>query len=124
MSVQSNQYLMYGTILPYSFCMEWEKENPGKEFYDTFDDYTDSAYTNKAGKDGIICLMDGMDSSYIIIGICFNKSMNHESISGPMMISNPLTRIDMENYKNKVKYIFGQKSIEGEFGMILVTHYR
>ncbi len=129
MSVQINQYLIYGIKLPYKWHNEWEKNNEGKDFYDAFRDYMDdSAYDEKiAQRDGITMLFDGMDGNYIFIGYCSAKSSNYGHLgSNGIEIPNCPVPSSIKDYlEKKISEIFSI-NIE-EFGGMknyLVAHYR
>src|SRR5690349_15582244 len=97
MSVQRNQYLMWGVKKPYEFAKEWEaankKDDPDFDgFYNHFEKFIDdSAFDSKITEvDGIFCLFDGMNGKYIVIGKVLAKSSDHEPITyEPMKIKKP-----------------------------------
>lgn len=123
MSVQINQYLMYGVSVHKSWPKEWAKKH-GKDWGDEFESFMDdSAY--KAGvkhRDGIFCLYDGMSGEYIIIGKVLQKSIDGEYIAGNGPISiEDLPNQEKSNISDSIKRNFG---ITGELKHWFVTHYR
>ena len=124
MSVQINQYLIFGVNKPYSFKAEWEKEN-GKDFYDTFESFmSDNAFDKKIHhKDGIFCLFDGMNGEYIIIGRVLEKGSDEEPFVAdgePISFTEP-TELEKELISNSIERNFG---IKEELKHWLITHYR
>ena len=124
MSVQTNQYLMYGISKPFQFVKDWEKET-GKDFYETFEDYMDDSAFKKDihHKDGIFCLFDGMNGKYIIIGRVLYKGTDDEPFVAdgkPLSFTEP-TDLEKELISNSIERVFGVKE---EMKHWLVTHYR
>lgn len=116
MSVQRNQYLMYGHLI--------QKEQISKDFYDKFERFLDdSAYKLDVNHiDGIFCLYDGMSGKYAIIGRVLEKSTDHECIADCEPITMPsMTELEIELIEESIKRNFG---IEPECDYYLVTHYR
>ncbi len=123
MSVQTNQYLMYGVCKPFEFKKEWEKEN-GKDFYDTFESFMDDNAFNKKinHKDGIFCLYDGMNGKYIIIGRVLEKGSDDEPFVAngkPTSFTEP-SELEKEFISNSIERNFG---IKEEMKHWLITHY-
>lgn len=126
MSTQINQYLMWGISLPYKWHQEWEKQNEKPDgFYEEFEDFMDdSAFSaDIQHKDGIFCLFDGCNGSFIIIGRVLAKSKDGDHIAEgkPLKIADTLTGLEKELIQNSVKRNFG---VEGEFAHYFVTAYR
>lgn len=129
MSTQTSQFLIWGIQMPYAWHKEWEKANPGKggsldSFYTHFEPFiTDNAHKKEmpAHNDGIMCLFDGRDGRYIIIGRILAYASNGCMIGEdePVVVK-PLTELEQELIRNSVKRNFG---VEGEFGFLFVTHY-
>ena len=71
MSVQVNQYLIYGVKLNYK---DYESR------YEEFEPFMDSAFKNDMNPKGLHCIFDGMNGKYIYIGRCFKKSLDGEHI--------------------------------------------
>ena len=124
MSVQINQYLIFGVKKEFDWPKEWEKET-GKGFYDTFDDFMDDSAFKKDihHKDGIFCLYDRMNGKYTIIGRVIEKGSDDEPFVAdgkPMCFTNP-TALEYELISNSIERNFG---IKDELKFWLVTHYR
>lgn len=98
MSVQQNQYFMYGVLLPYAWHREWEAKT-GKYFQETFQEFMDDN-ANESGinhTDGIFCLFDGRDGRFIIIGRVLEKSSSDQPFLGSgQPIQVPLLRPEEE----------------------------
>lgn len=111
MSVQTNQYLIYGAKLEYD---KW------KHLSDCFEKYEDSAYENDdLNRDGLHCLFDGMSGEYIVIGYCFYKSIVYQSL-GDLVIKK-LSKSFKKKLKNRLYDEFG---ITEKTELHLITHYR
>lgn len=124
MSVQTNQYLIYGICKSGEWIKEWENET-GKNFYDTFESFMDdSAFDKKINhKDGIFCLFDAMNGKYIIIGRVLDKgSDDYPFIADgtPMSFTDP-SEMEKEFISNSIERNFG---IKGEMKHWIVTNYR
>lgn len=124
MSVQSNQYLIYGICKPGSWRKEWEKET-GNDFYATFESFMDDSAFNKKinHKDGIFCLYDGMNGKYVIIGRVLAKGSDEEpfiAYGEPISFTEP-TELEKELISNSIERNFG---IKEELKHWLITHYR
>lgn len=123
MSVQVNQFLMWGLRMPYDWHKQWEKDKDA-DFCETFESFMDdSAFEPTVKhKDGIFCLFDGKNGKYIFIGRVLAKSKDRELIGdeGPIEL-NPPTEIEKEFIRNAVVKNFG---IYGDFRLWLITHYR
>lgn len=124
MSIQTNQYLIYGISVPKKWPSEWLKKNPGKDWGDTFEPFMDdSAYKKTVKhKEGIFCLYDGMSGGYIIIGKVLQKSQDGELIAdgGPISIDEP-TQEEKQEILVSIRKNFG---LTGVLKHWLVTHYR
>lgn len=112
MSVQKNQYLLYGIKLNYN-------EYSTDQYYDIFEKYMDSAFDSKKNKNGLLCLFDGMCGDYIYIGRCLEKSQNYESLDNIELPK--LEHIFMQEIKDRLKSEFG---FVDDLGLHLVTHSR
>lgn len=109
MSVQTNQYLLYGVMLPYEWHKEWEKEH-GKDFYETFEPYMDdSAFDEGVNhKDGVFCIFDGMNSRFIAIGRVIDKSKDGELIAEESPIALPeFSDLEEELLSSSITRVFG-----------------
>ena len=124
MSTQTNQYFMYGKLVPYNWHKEWEKET-GKNFHKTFDKFMeDNAYdTITKHKDGIFCLFDGRDGRYIIIGRVLQKTDDDQPFLGS---DEPLQVPKMEEHEKIIieDSVFRHFGLEDDFHHYFVTHYR
>jgi hypothetical protein len=125
MSVQTNQYLMWGVLLPYQWSKDWEKAHDNKSFYDEHEEFiADSAFSREiTHEDGIFCLFDGMNGEYLVIGRVLAKSSDGEllgyKLPTPVI---PLTALEEELILGSIKRNFG--IVGGNLGFWFVTHYR
>lgn len=114
MSVQANQYLIYGAKLDY------KKYGDTDDGYARFEKYRDSAFrTDDLNPNGLHCLFDGMNGRYIIIGRCLKKSEEGGTISDTII--EPINTELAEMTRLLVKAELG---IEEPMALHLVTHYR
>lgn len=116
MSVQRNQYLMYGHKV--------EKKDITKDFCEKFERFMDdSAYKKEINHvDGIFCLYDGCSGKYAIIGRVLEKSTDGECIADGQPITMPLfTDLEIELIEASIKRNF---EVEPNCDYYLVTHYR
>ena len=114
MSVQSNQYLIYGAKLDYKTYGKPEGA------YGRFEKHLDSAFqVDDLNPGGLHCLFDGMDGKYVVIGRCIKKSAEGETI-GDMVIE-PVNKELAEMTRLLVKAELG---IEEPMALHLITHYR
>lgn len=123
MSVQINQYLMYGIKLSGDFYKQWEAKNEGQEFHEVFEAYTDdNPYEVKESyKDGLFCLMH-RNSQYIIIGRILERSLDGELIADNTAVHiNKLSEKQKNKTKEAVLRVFG---VTGSFGYYFATLYR
>jgi len=123
MSVQTNQYLMYGVMLTWDEWKAIEKKS-GKEsdFDSPFEEYQeDSSYDSKiGGKDGMFCLVDGMNGKYVVVGRVLHKESDGEYLGSPPIEIRPNDYRMQEEVKKKLADIF---DIQGLPGYYLITHY-
>lgn len=114
MSVQINQYLIYGAILSYE---EYGKSDGG---YERFEKYTDSAFkADDMNPGGLHCLFDGMNGKYIVIGRCLKKSVDGQFLES--MEIEPISHDLAEMTRLLVKSELG---IDEPMALHLITHYR
>lgn len=110
MSVQVNQYLIYGVKLNYKDY---------KDDYELFEPFCDSAFKKEINPNGLHCIFDGMNGKYIYVGRCFKKSLDGEHIDSFVI----------ENISDDVKQLT-QLLVKKELGidepmaLHFVTHYR
>lgn len=123
MSVQINQYLMYGINVPVKWIREWKKGNEGKDWYDTFESFMDdSAYKKQVKhKDGIFCLYDGMNGDFLIIGKVIDKSVDGEYLGDKPISFDEKTLSEKNEIAESVYRNFG---ITGDIKYWFVTMYR
>lgn len=121
MSVQINQYLMYGISVPYP---------KDEDFYDNHEQFhgMNSAFNSDipAGPDGIFCLMDGMNGNYMVIGKVLAKSDNYERIADdkPLRIDT-LTEVQKLEVVSAIQKHFDnnmQSPVIADY--YFITHYR
>lgn len=123
MSVQMNQYLCYGYMLPYK---ESEKALEAKytedKIEEIFDEYHDSAFKKEIQEvNGCSLISDGMNGKYNFFGKIYQKSKVYE----------PLDTTTMPKVTAKVKKMIEEQMLE-LFGsdlnvkpaVVLLTHYR
>lgn len=124
MSIQTNQYLIYGINVPVKWIEQWKKKNKDKDWYETFESFMDdSAFTKKVKhKDGIFCLYDGMSGKFLIIGKVLDKSEDGELLAdhGPMSFDER-SESEKKEIADSIQRNFG---ISGEIKHWLVTMYR
>jgi len=124
MATNTNQYFMYGTLVPYSWHREWEAKT-GKDFYTTFEKYMEDKSYDKLTrhKDGIFCLFDGRDGKFIIIGRVLKKS----SADNPFLGNDIPFKVPMLEEHEKViieDSVYRHFDIDGEFNYYFVTRCR
>jgi hypothetical protein len=116
MSVQRNQYLIYGHLI--------EKGDIYKGFYEKHERFfDDSAYKEGVNHvDGIFCLYDGMSGKYAIVGRVLEKSTDGECIADGRPLTMPsFTELEIELIEASIKRNF---EIKPQCHYYLVTHYR
>ena len=110
MSVQVNQYLIYGVKLNYK---DYESR------YEEFEPFMDSAFKNDMNPKGLHCIFDGMNGKYIYIGRCFKKSLDGEHIDS---FEVPEISEDMKEMTRLL--VKSELNIEEPMALHFVTHYR
>jgi hypothetical protein len=125
---KTTQYLIYGIQLPYGWHKAWE-ETHGKDFYNTFsahiNDESHSAIPNI--KDGVSCLIDNCNGSFIFLGYCYKKSMGGENLAEDQPIEipkDPIPPAFKEYIVKKINEIFSLSVKEEELRNYLVTMVR
>lgn len=123
MSIQTNQYFMYGITVPYEWHKQWE-EKTGKDFHETFEEFMDdNSFTTQVNhKEGIFCLFDGRDGRYIIIGRVLEKTSDHDPFlaSGKPLQVPELDELERMMIETNVERYF---DLTGDFHYYFVTHY-
>lgn len=111
MSVQANQYLIYGAKIPFSYYTE--------EMEAVLEQFQDSAFNQEMNINGLHCLVDGMSGEYIIIGRCLKKSAEGETISSTVIepVSKEFEQLTREHVREKT-------GIDETMALHLITHYR
>lgn len=123
MSVQFNQYMVYGYMLPYKETKRKLEERLSEDEYENMMDvYHDSAYKQEIVEiNGCSCIIDGMGGKYIFFGKIYAKSENYY----------PLNSMTFPKVTTKIK-----KAVEEEFKKVMnfdteikpqlqiLTHYR
>lgn len=118
MSVQRNQYLIYGHLLAKDFI-----NLDGDAFYERFEKFMDdSAFTAEIKHhDGIFLLQSGM-GKYMIVGRVLEKSSNGECIADEEPMTLPeLTDLEIEFIENSIRRNF---EVEPDCDFYFITHYR
>lgn len=123
MSVEINQYLGYGILLPYQ-----ETRTLLDEIYDEenleilFNEYHDSAYKKEIVEvDGCSMIVDSMSGKYIFFGKILDKSTQYEPLNTMVIpkVSSKIKKTIIEQYKK----VFN-KDDQIKLDMILLSHYR
>jgi hypothetical protein len=123
MSVQMNQYLAYGYLLPYEESEKTLKTKYSEDqIEELFENYHDSAFDKEIVEiNGCSLISDGMNGEYNFFGKILKKSDVYE----------PMETIVIPKVSGKIK-----KNVEEEFlkvfgtnfeikpELILLTHYR
>lgn len=93
MSVQLNQYLGYGYILPYKDTMKaLEAKYQESEIEALFDKYYDSAYkADIVEVNGFSFIVDGMSGKFCFFGKLFLKSKGYDPLPTTSMPEIPLS---------------------------------
>jgi len=104
-----NQYFMYGTVVQYNWYKEWEAST-GRSFYATFSNYMN----DEIDTDNMMCLFDGRDGKFIIIG---KVLAGKKSTENPIIVPE-LDEIDKFSIQSEVRAKF---DLEGEFHYYFVT---
>ena len=114
MSVQANQYLIYGAKLDYEIFGRPEGA------HERFEKYLDSAFkTDDLNPNGLHCLFDGMNGRYVVIGRCIKKSGNGETL-GDIVIG----RVNNELAEMTRLLVKSELGIDEPMALHLITHYR
>ncbi len=123
MSVQMNQYLVYGYMLPFKESEKGLKEKySAEEIDDIFDKYHDSAFDKEILEvDGCSLISDGMSGEYNFFGKVFAKSKVYEAIETSAMPK--VTPKIKKNVEEQLIKVFGDN-----FGVkpkiMILSHYR
>ena len=112
MSVQSNQYLIYGARLDF-------KKYADDEDYERFGRYMDSAFDDTMNPNGLHCLYDGKSGQYIVIGRCLSKSPE-----GGTVESMEIPSIGPDLAEMTHLLVRAELGIEAPMALHLITHYR
>lgn len=123
MSVQVNQYLCYGYLLPYKESQEaLEAKYSEDEIEEIFDKYHDSPFNKEIVKiDDCSLICDGASGEYNFFGKIFKKSENYLPMSTTFMPK--VTSKIKTNVQEQVLKVFG-KDCNVKPSVILLTHYR
>jgi len=114
MSIQKNQYVIYGVKLPYNHFSEEEHE--------ALDKYIDSAFKiDDINPGGVHVLADGMNGKYVILGRCLKKSSDHQSID-MFECDDPSLSAEKEIADVLLKHLFDINPEQNK--LMFVTHYR
>lgn len=123
MSVQVNQYLGYGYLIPYDDGIELlEKRHSEDKIEELIDSYNDSAYNKDIVEiNGISVLFDGMNGKFIFIGKVFKKSSNYEYLETTIMPT--VNKKVKDTLSAECINVFG-KTFDEKAQFTLVTMYR
>lgn len=113
MSVQINQYLMFGVKLPF------EKS----EFsYEKYEPYLDSPFEGIRHHNGLCVVDDGMNGKYMFIGRVLAKSLDGNHIEGPFDCTTELSITNKDMLSALIRTQFGIE--KPEIKLWFFTHYR
>lgn len=120
MSVQTNQFLMYGLKL--------DPKKLTNALYDKYEPFMDdSAFTTTVNhKDGVFCCYDGMSGYFLIVGKVIEKSQDGELIGGPIEITTLLSKNEKVEIAHSIQRNFSELLPLGEWACdyIFLTQYR
>lgn len=123
MSVQTNQYFMYGIRL------SWDEYKAvikivGEDVIDSYQD--DSAFTDEVKhKDGLFVLSDDMNGEYAIIGRVIAKSSDGEYLGeDPIPVGDYLSLYDKIQISDSIINCFGFGIGYNHCGYWFITKYR
>jgi hypothetical protein len=109
MSIQMNQYLIYGARLD---CKKYND-------FEMFERFCDSAFNKEMNPNGLHCIFDGMDGKYIYIGHCLKKSLNNENLESFVLVD-----VSEETKKLTKISVKRELGIEAEMNLHFITHIR
>jgi len=112
MSVQVNQYLLFGIKLDY---------NQYQDDYEKFEPYEDDAFKKDDIPPGrLLALFDGMCGKYIYVGRCLKKTGNYGHL--PNMVLEDL--ISDEEKEQVRQQLLDELGLGGKLQLHLITHQR
>lgn len=120
MSVQSNQYLMYGVELDY---VKNYKELEDDEQFKILNNFCDSAYKTNDIDRPIMAIIDGMSGKYMRVGKVILKSENYKPLNGCIDINN-IELPKRSKLKKLIKENFGVDVKKSDFKLMLFQHLR
>lgn len=121
MSVQTNQYLGYGFMLPYSVLDVLQDKMSESELDELLDSFHDSAFNEKIVEiDGVSMLVDGMNGDFVFFGKVYAKSSDGFPLSTQKM---PQVSLETQVLvSTQMRKYFGPQEVPAE--LMLITLYR
>lgn len=112
MGVRVKTYVVFGTVLPYSWWQErTDAERTRLEAY--FDDDL------REVRDGITVLVDGMNGKYVVAGKVFNKTKFDQPFDEPIQLY--VLPDNMESILTGINHVIGEHF--RHYTWIIVPHY-
>ncbi len=124
MSVQINQYLVYGFYLPFKEARQFLIDKHTEDGYtEIADNYHDSAFKKDiVAINGCSLIEDGMNGEYTFFGKIFKKASD-----GCHLETSEMPKVGKKIKDNVIKEfeeMFGNKFTEYKPKIMLITHYR
>lgn len=124
MSIQINQYLVYGFYLPFKEARQCLID---KHTEDGYDEIADKYHDNAFKKDIVAIndcslIEDGMNGEYTFFGKIFKKASDgcHLETSEMPKVGKKIK----DNVKKEFEAMFGDKFSDFHAKIMLITHYR
>lgn len=123
MSIQVNQYVGYGYILPYKETEKILEKKYGEDnMEDLYDKYYDSAYDKKIVEiNGFSMINDGMSGQYFFFGKIFVKTKTDEMVE-TMELPKLNTKVKKE-LLTEFQNVFGYAPPSAP-NICIISHYR
>lgn len=110
MSVNFNQYLLVGVVLPFTYFPDDDAEA-----------YFDSPYRGIAHHQGLCILSDGMGGKYTVIGRVLQKSPVNEPLGAGILA---MPEVDEALRAEVAQALEAQFGIKDSPSLLFLTHYR
>ncbi len=117
MSVQSNTYIMVGSMSAYDDFEEWQHENQ-------FAPYTDSAFKGIHHHNGLCVIADGMNGKYVAIGRVLLKTDDQRGEHGIVTPFDCSVAMTPELQREVTTLISEQFNFPPTVRLWAFTHYR
>lgn len=115
MSTQCNHYVILGASLPFL------KGDEGDDQYEKFENFMDSAYKPK--KSGLLCLYDGMNGEYILVGHVLASTKESGGFDRLMCMDAPDSEL-VEQIVDEIKTHFDIEVKKSDIKTYVTSHYR